>query len=135
MADPELRTVIVERDIAQPPEKIWRALTQPHLIEEWLKMKPDFEAEVDRPYKLTADWGAIEGRVLEADPFTTLSYTWSAFGLDTVVTYTLTPTPRGTLLRVEQAGFPTTVEYAYQGAQQAWPEYLAAIEKLAAKET
>lgn len=98
-------------------------------------MKPDFAAEVDRPYKLTADWGAIEGRVLEADPFTTLSYTWSAFGLDTVVTYTLTPTPRGTLLRVEQAGFPTTVEYAYQGAQQAWPEYLAAIEKLAAKET
>jgi uncharacterized protein YndB with AHSA1/START domain len=134
MAEPELRTVIVERDIAQPPEKIWRALTQPHLIEEWLKMKPDFSAEIDRPYKMTAEWGAVEGRVLESEPYTTLSYTWSAFGLESVVTYTLTPTPRGTLLRVEQAGFPTTMEYAYQGAKQAWPEYLAAIEELAARE-
>ena len=134
MTNPELRTVVVERDIAQPPEKIWRVLTQSHLIEAWLKMKPDFAAEVDRPYTLTAAWGAIEGRVLESDPFTTLSMSWSAFGLDTVVTYTLTPTPRGTLLRVEQAGFPTHVEYAYQGAQQAWPEYLATIEELSAKE-
>ena len=134
MADPELRTVVVQREIAQPPEKIWRALTQPHLIEEWLKMKPDFSAEVDRSYKMTADWGAVEGRVLESDPHTKLSYTWSAFGLDTVVTYTLTPTTNGTLLRVEQAGFPTTVEYAYKGAQQAWPEYLVAIEAILANE-
>lgn len=132
MAEPELRTVVVEREIAQPPEKIWRALTESHLIEEWLKMKPDFSAETDRPYKMTADWGAVEGRVLAAEPHTTLSYTWSAFGLESVVTYTLTPTPRGTLLRVEQAGFPTTMEYAYQGAQQAWPEYLAAIETVVA---
>jgi uncharacterized protein YndB with AHSA1/START domain len=134
MAEPELRTVVVERDIPQPPQKIWRALTQPHLIEAWLKMKPDFEAAVDRPYKLTADWGTVEGKVLESDPYTTLSYTWSAFGLDSVVTYTLTPTPRGTLLRVEQAGFPTTMEYAYQGARQAWPAYLEAIEALVANE-
>ena len=26
-------TVVIERDIAHPPEKIWRALTQPHLLE------------------------------------------------------------------------------------------------------
>ena len=134
MAEPELRTVIVERDIAFPPEKVWRALTQPHLIEDWLKMKPDFSAEVDRPYTMTAEWGAVEGRVLAAEPHRTLSYTWSAFGLESVVTYTLTPTPKGTLLRVEQAGFPTTMEYAYQGAQQAWPEYLSAIETVLAKE-
>ena len=31
----ETRSVVVEREIAYPPEKIWRALTQPHLIEEW----------------------------------------------------------------------------------------------------
>jgi uncharacterized protein YndB with AHSA1/START domain len=30
----ETRSVVVERDIAFPPEKIWRALTQPHLIQE-----------------------------------------------------------------------------------------------------
>ena len=39
---PEIRTVIIEREVAHPPEKIWRALTQPHLIEEWL-MRSDFK--------------------------------------------------------------------------------------------
>src|SRR4029077_9674595 len=37
----ETLSVVVEREIPFPPEKIWRALTQPHLIEEWL-MKNDF---------------------------------------------------------------------------------------------
>jgi uncharacterized protein YndB with AHSA1/START domain len=37
----EALSVVVEREIHHPPEKIWRALTQPHLIEEWL-MKNDF---------------------------------------------------------------------------------------------
>src|SRR5688572_15415073 len=36
------RIAIVERELAAPPEKLWRALTQPHLIEEWL-MKNDFK--------------------------------------------------------------------------------------------
>ena len=31
----EALSVVVEREIPYPPEKIWRALTQPHLIEEW----------------------------------------------------------------------------------------------------
>ena len=30
----EARSVVVERELPFPPEKIWRALTQPHLIEE-----------------------------------------------------------------------------------------------------
>jgi uncharacterized protein YndB with AHSA1/START domain len=41
----EALTVVVEREIPFPPEKIWRALTQPHLIEEWL-MKNDFKPVV-----------------------------------------------------------------------------------------
>ena len=50
------RTVVVEREIPYPPEKIWRALTQPHLIEEWL-MKTDFEPVVDHKFTLRGDWG------------------------------------------------------------------------------
>jgi uncharacterized protein YndB with AHSA1/START domain len=38
----ETLSVVVEREVPHPPEKIWRALTQPHLIEEWL-MKTDFK--------------------------------------------------------------------------------------------
>ena len=37
----ESRSDIVQCDSPHTPEKIWRALTQPDLIEEWL-MKPDF---------------------------------------------------------------------------------------------
>ena len=38
---PERRSVVIERTLNASPEKLWRALTQPHLIEEWL-MKSDF---------------------------------------------------------------------------------------------
>src|SRR5262245_4042258 len=51
------RSVVVEREIAYPPEKIWRALTQPHLIEEWL-MKNDFKPVVGHRFNLRGDWAA-----------------------------------------------------------------------------
>ena len=51
----ETRSVVIEREIPHPPEKIWRALTQPHLIEEWL-MKNDFKLVLGHSFRLTADW-------------------------------------------------------------------------------
>ena len=87
-----------------PPEKIWRALTQPHLIEEWL-MKNDFKPALDHQFRFTADWGGVDCRVLTVEPNETLSYTWGAMGLESVVTWTLTPTGAGTHLRMEHAGF------------------------------
>ena len=47
------RSVIVEREISFPPEKIWRALTEPHLIEEWL-MKNDFQPVVGQRFNFRA---------------------------------------------------------------------------------
>ena len=44
-------SVVVEREIPHPPEKIWRALTQPHLIEEWL-MANDFKPVVGHSFNL-----------------------------------------------------------------------------------
>src|ERR1700756_4418943 len=98
------RSVVVEREIPHPPEKIWRALTEPHLIEEWL-MKNDFQPAVDHRFNLRGDWGAVDCQVLETEPHKTLSYKWDAMGLESVVTWTLTPTRTGTHLRMEQAGF------------------------------
>ena len=54
----ETRSVVVEREIPYPPEKIWRALTQPHLIEEWL-MKNDFKPVVGHRFNLRGDWGGV----------------------------------------------------------------------------
>jgi uncharacterized protein YndB with AHSA1/START domain len=128
----ETRSVIVEREIAYPPEKIWRALTQPHLIGEWL-MKNDFKPVVGHSFKFTEDWGGIDCKVETLEPNKTLSYSWSAFGLDTTVTWTLTATDTGTHLRVEQSGFGPGTGQAYNGARMAWPEYLAAMEELLKK--
>jgi uncharacterized protein YndB with AHSA1/START domain len=128
----ETRTVVVEREIPHPPEKIWRALTQPHLIEEWL-MQNDFEPRVNHRFKFTADWGSVDCRVLEVEPNRTLSYTWGALGLGSVGTWTLTPTSTGTHLRMEQAGFRPDQEQAYQGARYGWKKFLSALEQTLAR--
>ena len=128
------RSVIVEREIPYPPEKIWRALTQPHLIEEWL-MKNDFKPVVDHRFNLRADWGAVDCQVLAVEPNKKLSYTWAAYGLESVVTWTLTPTSTGTHLRMEQSGFRPDQQQAYQGAKYGWQRFVAALEQVVARLT
>ena len=128
----ETRSVVVEREIPYPPEKIWRALTQPQLIEEWL-MKNDFKPIVDHRFNLRADWGAVDCQVLAVEPNKTLSYTWSAYGLASVVTWTLTPRNSGTLLRMEQSGFRPDQQQAYQGAKHGWQRFLGALEQSLAR--
>ena len=124
----EARSVVVEREIPFPPEKIWRALTQPHLIEEWL-MKNDFTPVVGHRFDFRADWGSVACQVLAVEPNKTLSYTWDALGLASVVTWTLTPTGTGTHLRMEQTGFRPDQQQAYQGARFGWPKFFAALEQ------
>jgi uncharacterized protein YndB with AHSA1/START domain len=128
----ETLSVIVEREIAFPPEKIWRALTQPHLIEEWL-MKNDFKPVMDHRFNFRADWGAVDCKVLAVEPNKKLSYTWAAYGLESVVTWTLTPTGTGTHLRMEQLGFQPDQKQAYHGARAGWQQFFAALEKVLAR--
>ena len=128
----ETLCVVVERDIPHPPEKIWRALTQPHLIEEWL-MKNDFAPAVGHSFKLSADWGAVDCRVEAVEPNKTLSYTWAAYGLESIVTWTLTRTTTGTHLRMEQSGFRPDQQQAYQGAKFGWQKFFGSLEQLLAR--
>src|SRR5579872_4409264 len=127
----ETLSVVVERELPFPPEKIWRALTQPHLIEEWL-MKNDFKPVVGHRFNLRADWGDVDCQVMAAEPNQTQSYTWAAYGLASVVTWTLTPTSTGTHLRMEQSGFRPDQEQAYQGAKAGWQKFLAELERVVA---
>jgi uncharacterized protein YndB with AHSA1/START domain len=129
----ETRSVIVEREIPYPPEKIWRALTQPHLIEEWLMKFNDFKPVVDHRFQLRADWGAVDCQVVSVEPNKTLSYTWAAMGLDSVVTWTLTPTSTGTHLRMEHAGFRPDQSQAYHGAKHGWQLFFASLDKALAR--
>jgi uncharacterized protein YndB with AHSA1/START domain len=130
----DTRTVVVERQFAAPAEKLWRALTQPHLLEEWL-MKTDFKPVKGHQFTLsknpTPDISVvIDGKVLAVEEHKTLSYTWSAYGTQTVVTFTLTPVEGGTMLRLEQAGFPADNKAAIKGANASWPGFLTELEKL-----
>jgi len=128
----DTRSVTVERDLPHQPEKVWRALTHGHLIEEWL-MKNDFKPVVDHRFNLRADWGAVDCQVLAVEPNKTLSYTWAAYGLESVVTWTLTPTSTGTHLRMEQSGFRPDQQQAYQGAKAGWPRFFANLEQVLAR--
>jgi uncharacterized protein YndB with AHSA1/START domain len=128
----QTRSVTVEREFPYPPEKLWRALTQPHLIEEWL-MKNDFALAVGHRFDLRGDWGSVGCQVLEIEPNKTLSYTWAAMGLDSVVTWTLTPTRTGTHLRMEQLGFRPDQQQAFQGAKYGWQQFFAKLDAVLAR--
>ncbi len=129
----ELRTVAVEREFPYPPEKLWRALTQPHLIEAWL-MKSDFQPLAGHTFRFTADWGGVDCQVKEVDLCKVLSYTWAAHGLESVVTWTLDATQTGTRLKMEQFGFRQDQEQAFQGAKFGWNKFFNSLEQLMAKE-
>jgi uncharacterized protein YndB with AHSA1/START domain len=134
--EPSTRSVIVEKEFPHPPEKVWRALTETSLLEQWL-MKNDFQPVAGRAFTLRREpvqnWnGVIDCQVLAVEPGRTLSYTWGTLGLETVVTWTLTPTAAGTRVRMEQSGFPADREANYKGAQYGWQSMIAGLEKVVA---
>ncbi|WP_447760859.1 SRPBCC family protein [Sphingopyxis panaciterrae] len=137
MTDSDVRAVTVEREIPHPPEKLWRALTQPHLIEEWL-MKNDFGLDPGHRFQLRGDWGHVDCEILDVDLGRTLSYRWDhahddpAYRLESVVTFSLVPTGAGTLLRVEQVGFRPDQKQAFGGAKGGWRIHLENLEKVVA---
>ena len=136
------RSVIIEREMPHPPERVWRALTQGVLIEEWL-MKNDFQPVVGHRFNFRATpmphWnGVVDCQVLAVEPDRRLSYSWNASGeeaaggLKTVVTWTLIPTRSGVLVRMEQSGFRTEDETNYQGANYGWQRCIGGLEQVAA---
>jgi uncharacterized protein YndB with AHSA1/START domain len=134
----ETKSVVVEREMPHPPEKLWRALTQPHLMAEWL-MKSDFAPVVGHRFNLRGEWGGVlDCEVLVVEPNKELAYTWNhvhddpAFNLQSVVTFTLTPTAAGTRLRMEQAGFRPDQRQAFGGANAGWQQMFAKLEQVAA---
>jgi uncharacterized protein YndB with AHSA1/START domain len=135
----ETRSVVVEREFPFPPEKLWRALTQPHLIEEWL-MKNDFAPIVGHRFNLHGDWGGVlDCEVLAVEPNKALSYTWNfehhdaAYNLKSVVIFTLAPTRTGTHLRMEQSGFLPDQKQALGGAKAGWQQFFAKLEQVLAR--
>jgi uncharacterized protein YndB with AHSA1/START domain len=130
----QARTLVIEREMAHPPEKVWRALTQGQLIAEWL-MSNDFQAMVGHRFTFRAapvpGWsGIIECEVKVVEPLERLSYSWGTLGLGTEVVWTLTATEGGTRLRMEQSGFPSEEGANYKGAKYGWQRFLGNLERV-----
>jgi uncharacterized protein YndB with AHSA1/START domain len=126
------RTLVIEREMPHPPEKVWRALTEGALLTEWL-MTNDFEPVVGHRFTFRANpvpgWnGIIDCEVMVVEPPSRLSYSWGTLGSESVVTFALTPTASGTNLRMEQSGFGPDQDHAYKGATYGWRNFLGKLE-------
>ena len=128
----QTHTLVIERTMPHPPEKIWRALTQGPLIQEWL-MTNDFQPVVGHKFSFRStpvpNWnGIIDSQVLVVEPNSRLSYSWASMGMESVVTWTLTPTESGTHVRMEHSGFPSQESASYKGAKYGWQSFIGKLE-------
>ena len=96
-------------------------------------MKNQFKPVVDHHFNLSADWGTVDCQVQSVEVNRALSYTWDTKDLRSVVVWTLTPTSRGTLLRMEQSGFRQDQQPYYRGATVGWPRFLDELERVLAR--
>ncbi|HUD56180.1 MAG TPA: SRPBCC domain-containing protein [Terracidiphilus sp.] len=130
----QTHSLVIEREMPHPQEKIWRALTEGSLIEAWL-MKNDFQPQVGHRFQFRAtpvpNWnGIIDSEVLLVEPKSRLAYGWASMGLESVVTWTLTPTEGGTHVRMEQTGFPSQEGPNYKGAKYGWKKFIGNMERV-----
>ena len=86
-----IESVVVECELPDPPEKVWRALTEPERVAEWLT---DGEPQ------------PIEREVVLEEPHRLLRYAWrDGREVESLVTFELQPTSTGgTHLRVVHTG-------------------------------
>ena len=112
-------------DLAHPPAKVWRTLTDPALLAEWLLPVTGFSLTPGAAFTFRTDpqpgWdGIVHCRLLESAPPTTLRYAWVVADMDTVVTFTLSPSPAGTRLTLVQSGFTVAQKRNFGGARYGW---------------
>jgi uncharacterized protein YndB with AHSA1/START domain len=124
-APSQTESLSFEFDLQHSPEKVWRALTDPVLLAEWLLPVFDFKLEPGAAFTFKTQpypgWdGVVNCRILEIDAFRRLSYAWVVGDMDNVVTFTLTPTASGTRMTLVQSGFKPDQKKNFGGARYGW---------------
>ncbi len=118
-------TLSFDFDLRHAPEKVWRALTDPVLLAEWLLPVIDFALVPGAAFAFKTQpqpgWdGTVNCHMIEIDSQRKLSYRWVVGDMDTVVTFTLTPTASGTRLSLVQSGFKPDQKKNFGGARYGW---------------
>ncbi|MBX3213667.1 MAG: SRPBCC domain-containing protein [Labilithrix sp.] len=121
----QTETLSFELELQYAPEKVWRALTEPALLAEWLLPVVDLELAEGAAFRFQAKplpaWdGVVNCRVLEIEAHRKLSYAWVVGDMDTVVTFTLAPTATGTRLSLVHSGFKPDQKQNFGGARYGW---------------
>jgi uncharacterized protein YndB with AHSA1/START domain len=121
----QTESISFEFDLPHSPSKVWRALTDPALLADWLLPVIDFKLEPGAAFAFKTDphpgWdGTVHCRLLEIEAQKKISYAWVVGDIDTVVTFTLTPTPSGTQLSLVQSGFKPHQKQNFGGARYGW---------------
>jgi uncharacterized protein YndB with AHSA1/START domain len=124
-ATSQTQSLSLDFDLRHPPEKVWRALTDPVLLAEWLLPAIDFKLETGAAFTFKTQaypgWdGTVNCQFVEIEKHRKLTYTWRVPFLDTVVTFTLTPTAEGTRLSILQSGFKSDQKREFGGARYGW---------------
>jgi uncharacterized protein YndB with AHSA1/START domain len=126
-APSQTESISFEFDLHHSPEKVWRALTDPVLLTEWLLPVVGLKLEPGAAFTFKTQpypgWdGIVNCRTLEIEAQRKLSYTWVVgdMDIDTVVTFTLTPTASGTHLSLVQSGFRPDQKKNAGGARYGW---------------
>lgn len=121
----QTEAISLEWDLGHSPEKVWRALTDPVLLAQWLLPAVELKLEPGAAFAFKTEphpgWdGTVQCRFVAIEAYRKLSYTWSVPFLDTVVTFTLTPTASGTHLSLVQSGFRPDQKRELGGARYGW---------------
>ena len=124
-AQAQTESIAFDFDLHHAPEKVWRALTDPELLTEWLLPVIELHLEPGAAFTFRAPpqpgWdGIVHCRFLEIEADRKLSWTWVVGDIDTVVTFTLTPTGEGTRLSLVQSGFKSDQKRNLNGARYGW---------------
>jgi len=124
-APSQTESLSFEFDLQHAPEKVWRALTDPVLLTEWLLPVIELKLEPGAAFTFKTQpqpgWdGIVNCRFLEIEAQRKLSLSWIVGDIDTVVTFTLTPTASGTRLSLVQSGFRPDQKQNFGGARYGW---------------
>ncbi len=121
-------TVVAQRQIPMPVEKVWDYLTKPELLAKWFadteRFAPDAPVYMDE-----GDGDFFSGRVVEWDPGIILGLRWKFVGCgpEYEVRFSLLRRKQGTELTVQDRG-AITVEEA-ECLRVGWSEFLMRFEK------
>ncbi|UGT44996.1 SRPBCC domain-containing protein [Nocardia yamanashiensis] len=115
LPDAELNPAAVEIGgfFPQPPDALWEALIEPHLVERWLQLRSSgFVAAVGTRFVFAVPGtppGEIACEVLTASPGERLTISWVDLRAERparwVVDWLIQPEGRGTRLLLTQTGF------------------------------